>query len=1353
MKGYQKVSVTAVVLAFAIGSASIALRDARAQSDGWSRGAVDGAGVSVDPTKTEGYNAPRIWHAKFPSDTVPIRPRPCRIVSYADKWTTHHMSGYMCWRFPNGPLSSVRVNQGRVSEHMPAHHDFDVDGDGETEDDFVAALDWSLEIPLSNPNWPLALHFPERRSSTFYGGVSRYLANTDPRKVNFCQEMGYNPDHACFPDRRSEDHPLCASASERDSDSALRAYYAIVWKKEDFLNAGDRYRVTFDDSSRLASMCTRGYYIGWDDVRYIVRDGDDLYISDTDQFEIPTTGYEPMYGRIFLLKPTEATWARYEPQGHLVHFDAQSAEFGQHEFKDIRGVGWYLGKDNLEGKLAHLKWYGAEFDAVVHRPAMGSVNINMVEVPGEGGIDPFWMATCEMPYDLFRDVHDYGDAPFHTLEARYVYRKDGAMGSMQYSNRLGGEGEGVLHTPDEPATDMTWYDALAICNTLSEMEGRTPCYYLDESCTEVFRNQHLMVTAYWPEGDSHIGNPAYAEKPEPTVYVRWSADGFRIPTAAEWQQAAGIGTGGAVTDAGKTAPVGSLPPNPLGIHDLVGNAWEWVWTSGDSYDPKADRVAIAGGAFTDEPVSPFGDRPFLGSGSIGLRLIRRRAGLQAPDVGRNPTGRQVLTAFSRDEKTPAVRRNVATDVEMEMRSIPAGEFPAPGLAGRLGMNVTVSPFEMAAEETTFARWNAVRQWAEAHGYEFSYDGDMGSMYWYRFPHRGDEPVTRITWYDALVWCNALSEMQGRTPAYYADRMLSQVLRRAYVYRPGKVDGWDYISADDADDPYRDTLTFRSCPWVFCAWDVDGYRLPTAAEFRVALSDQPGYIRIGEDYGWTLLNSGGRTHPVAGKKANARGIYDLYGNVREWLWCGLEAGRGEMLDLSNPKGQPLGEYGKWHPGRQAKAATAGGSWVKGENADVYDGDAALYYYPHLGFRVVRCKAGTHPRDGREPLVALKYPVIMEVDAGQYDPLQGQCYRANLKRTGAYESEGPRTDPVVKWKTDLGGPVAGSPVCFGGAVYVGSGTGFHCLDADSGRIEWSIEIAEGVTSSPCVVDGRVYYGGRDGRLYCVEADSGEILWTVNASGPITSSPAVSYGTVFIDGRHGAAWGFDARTGEQVWQTVLGSSLAETRGGYRGCLALDGGVLVGRSSVIDIPTGKVTLYAGAMGATGSSYSHEENTDVIAGDTFLNVASGVGTGKAPSGINCFRFGRTRDAAWTQSAEHDYNPASRHCSLTSPAVWEGICLLGNDNGCLYGLDMETGDRLWRLETGGAVRSSPGVAARSGAAYVGSRDGRLYALDARTGKRLFAFETGGAVDSSPCVADGVVYFGSDDGHVYALRSK
>ena len=111
--------------------------------------------------------------------------------------------------------------------------------------------------------------------------------------------------------------------------------------------------------------------------------------------------------------------------------------------------------------------------------------------------------------------------------------------------------------------------------------------------------------------------------------------------------------------------------------------------------------------------------------------------------------------------------------------------------------------------------------------------------------KGDSlPAEEVSWYDAVEFCNRLSKKAGLEPAYSIH---------------GKDVEWNR--------------------------NADGYRLPTVEEWQCAAED--GYEYSGSDnldeVGWYRGNSGGKTHPVAQKKPNNYGLYDMSGNVCEWSW--------------------------------------------------------------------------------------------------------------------------------------------------------------------------------------------------------------------------------------------------------------------------------------------------------------------------------------------------------------------------------------------------------------------------------------------------------------------------------------
>jgi outer membrane protein assembly factor BamB/formylglycine-generating enzyme required for sulfatase activity len=1310
-------------------------------------GALSDTGKTIDPLTVAAKPADQIWAAKAPPKGTPVRACPCRIVSYADDMARHDCGDYCK---PRDYIFAEEV---------------DVDGDRDASDDYVASLPFSLTETLSMPNWPAGPRLPERSSATVHGGRSWWIANSSRENYRrkFCVEIGINPNHSPpFRDGRAEDHPLQGNPDEASPTSFLFSYITKVWKKADFLNGGDKHRVTFDKSSRLASLCTRGYWYGYDEVRMVVLDLDQWYISDMDQFDIPKDMKEYRGGRCFICYPTKATWAKWTPEGYKNNFDAEKATFAKYEFKDVRAVGWHLAKVNRECSNSHLKWYGFEVDAVVHRPEQPSVNLAMAEIRADD-IPAFYITTCEIPYAFWKKVFRYGDAPINTLDARYTFALSGDMGSM----RLGSK----EHVQNEPVTNLTLYDMLAAANCLSQMEGKTPVYYLDPEFKTHFRNMHIALCSDGPDlttgHDVDVGgkkpirmhcNSKIKEFPLPKIYVKWDADGHRLPTTAEWQAAAGNVPAAPATDG--TQPVGQGKPNAHGLYDVAGNVRELVWTYGDVFDPEThDTQTTMGGDFhgpgdplsAERAASPYGDVPFDGHHSIGLRLVCRKAGLAPPPADSAPGG----TVFKKGQETRA--RKAAEPIRepvLEMVDIPDGEFtPRDGRGQDGSPALSMSPIKMGKHEVTFAQWEAVRHWGEANGYVFSRHGHVGSMYWYHFPHTPDEPVTFMAWHDAAVWCNALSEMEGRTPFYYTDREKTKVYRKAFPYRPVKYAGWDLVG-EHGQHSGKELHDAAGEPWLHQKWDGDGYRLPTRNEYLYALQGGTGdrfyWGKKGktDDHAWSIHNAGGRTHPVAQKKPNPFGLYDMIGNVYEWSnsCSGKGCPRDRRYDTNNPKLSrywPFGLGKKYQYVGVQNPERIGGSWFFGGVHRVfYFHDTSNEYMPDFGFRVVRCEAGTHPPDGSFPIVI---PTLLEFDEKDYDDLAGAAFRGSLRRDGVYQTAGVAQLKGVKWRTDLGGPIKSSPVVTGGVVYLGGPKGFHALDAASGAQKWNIPIKEGgVVSSACIAKGAVYFAAMDGRVYAADAKSGQVKWRTlpkgNRGDPLMGSPAVAYDTVFVSAANNVV-GFNTETGAEFYHGI-----GAKKG--RRALTLEGRYFYSGSTIrVDNATVLFSpVYMTHWCADGSE------TVCLVGDLYYGASSGRG------GYSFARLGCTdtvaRQTKWSIFVEGHLPEKERNYTTIPPTVWDGKVFIATDNGVMYAFDAMQGKKLdWEFNAGknNGLHSPPSVAAGSGLIYFGSQSGELFAVDARIAKEKWRTELGGAIETSPWPGDGVVYVSCDDGFLYALE--
>ncbi len=1231
-----------------------------------------------------------------------------------------------------------------------AHDRYDVNVDGNpTTRDWIQHLPFSMETPMS-PETPLWDY--DYIGSKFYGGYTFNFANRMDRGLTE-QQVNANESH----NHMQPANNWALHCLNKIKGSPFTCYGAWIWKKEDARHfaAGPTAEITFDETSRLAHFQQR-YFSGWEGVKFIVQDGDRFYLSESLSNEVRDDGKSA--SGIYLIReacPLDLKWIEWKPvEGtHEIHFDA-AAEYKPHGFTNVQAIGWYTYKDTLDENAVSSKWESFECFANVTRPAVPCELMAMKKV------DDCYMAITEVSYQVWKEIYRWssGGGQWTLWPGPCQYDRDGDMGSMDY--------KAEVHGHAEPVTDITIYDAILWCNKLSQYEGKDPVYYTDKNFETPF---NIARESQW------FSDPAFFERP--TVYVKWRADGYRLPTPSEWMKARGVSSAAAVSNPNSTAPVGSGAANANGFYDMDGNVWELVWTYGDTMSPDPDTITVVGGDFTGDKKassSAYGSKPYGGHFNIGFRFVRREHGLGKPAAGESVPAAKTWVI----RKADVMATSVPEESAIEFVKIPSGKL-------KMKVNIrveqcTLTDFEMASREVSYAEWKKVYDWARAQGYSFDFDGDVGSMDYKMFmnQHSPDEPVTDINYYDMLAWCNALSEMQGKTPVFYTDSAKTQLFKNSERWESALYRGPDsapsyqhekYLWKNDGNGKKKiEFSTFVNTKSVknwtehvklFMKWDADGYRLPTMAEFSYAYTAGAGtefpwggsYEAI-EDNAWYYWNSDNKTHDVGEKPPNAFGLYDMVGNVAEFHLDSDRKGAGEAKSIQTVN--PLQNFScsdfssRWRVTflRTAFNYDDKGSVTSNPMSDrghEYGGTTPGWHWPDIGFRPVSnpnyLPVGYDP--SATPTAAT--PLKLDDPVSGYDAQQGKTYRGNNRRTGEYEGSGARSLREIKWSLDTGAPIIGSPVEQDGMVYIGNSAGdFFGIDAASGAVVWKIDAGGEIISSPTVTGGTVFFTTRKGGVYALDAKTGAQKWKYNFIGGnyknLYASPGVAYGTVFIPGHDNRGpfdqpgWGarpgigLDVKTGKKVWE----QKEARSQQTFGSCYTILPGKLIVATkqsslNVLDLKTGLFQM----KGRPNRTFGDGGFTGAIAMKDGIIYALERMTG---DNNGCEPIG-------TIMAVQEKNMKKYLCARYAPAfpeVTSAKRLVGKSQGKDY-----------------MFFAAPCVA--DGKLFVCCNTGTVTAFDAKNPAETIwvSEELGGQLMSAPSYAQGVLYLGCNDGNIYSLNAK
>lgn len=373
-------------------------------------------------------------------------------------------------------------------------------------------------------------------------------------------------------------------------------------------------------------------------------------------------------------------------------------------------------------------------------------------------------------------------------------------------------------------------------------------------------------------------------------------------------------------------------------------------------------------------------------------------------------------------------------------------------------------------------------------------------------------------------------------------------------------------------------------------------------------------------------------------------------------------------------------------------------------------------------------------------------LKETDKGL--PAMQKIFRGNLQRTGVYETQGVHQNPSIKWKFQVGTRFASEfscPVIANGVVYyAGRASTLYALDFQTGQEQWTLQLDSDVTAPHALSDQTLYFGCGRGELHAVDIQKREARWVFPTGERVSSSPAITHQAVFFGNLVGTLFSVNVQTGKENWHFKTGAPIESSPALVDGTLFF--GSQDGFFYALDAKTGQEKWKF----FTVTSMPELPNK----ADCTPNVVNGVVYFFGVDGMLYALDAQSGKLLWSLKNEGTV------FSHDGAVVTDGMILYGGmagsfssfnfEEGYFKAVDLKTREPRWQIKTKGMVGTAPTVA--DGVVYFGTFSGELWALDVKTSQEKWRLPIpGGEIASTPVIADGVIFVGGKEGYLYAIH--